>query len=180
MTLIQIVILAFALALDAMLVSFSYGLIISDKRLKNSIIMACSFGFFQFIMPLIGWILTGCIYFYINIYSKWIVFLVFLFLCFKFVYEVFSDENSIDTSCISLICLLGLSVATSIDALGAGISIKMLSSDIFIPSIIIGIVTFILSLFGFNFANILKNVNKKIVYFISAGLFLYLAISSVL
>ena len=47
-------ILALAMSIDAMIVSFSYGLIIKISRLKNSLKFGISFGLFQFIMPIFG------------------------------------------------------------------------------------------------------------------------------
>ncbi len=180
MTILEIIILAIALAIDATLVSFSYGLILTEKRVINACKMAFAFGFFQFLMPLIGWFLTGYVYEYIKNYSKWIVCAVFIFLAVKFLIEAFSKDKEETITCISLYCLLGLAVATSIDALGAGISIRLLSLNILLPAILIGIITFILSISGFGVSQIFKQLNKKIALSISALMFLYLAVKAIL
>lgn len=179
MSIFEIIILGFALALDALLVSFSYGLILNKNRFHNSLKLAFSFGFFQFFMPILGWWLTGYIYNYLKIYSKWIVFVVFLVLSLKFLKEAFSKEdNAIPNECISLTCLLCLAVATSIDALGAGVSIKFLNISIIFPSVVIGLITFVLSAIGFFMACIFKFIGKKYIEIIGAVLLMYLAIKA--
>lgn len=179
MSIFEIIILSFALALDAMLVSFSYGLIINKNRLNNSLKLACSFGFFQFFMPVLGWWLTGYVYNYLKIYSKWIVFIVFLILGFKFLKEAFSQEDDeLQNECISLACLLCLAIATSIDALGAGVSIKFLNTSIILPSVLIGLITSVLSIIGFFMACIFNFIGKKYIEIVGAVLLMYLAVKA--
>ena len=129
MTNYEILILAFALSLDALIVSFSYGLTINKDRYKNSIILALSFGFFQFVMPIIGWYLSSFVYSILEIFSKWIVFTIFIVLAIKFVKGAVSKEE-FKITCLTLKCLLFLAIATSIDALGAGVSLKFVKIEI--------------------------------------------------
>lgn len=180
MNIFEIVILSLALALDAMIVSFSYGLIVNKNRLYNSLKLSAAFGFFQFFMPVTGWWLTGYIYNYLKMYSKWIVFIVFLVLGLKFLKEAFStQEDDIQSSCISVVCLFCLALATSIDALGAGVSIKFLDTSIVLPSLLIGLITFVLSVFGFWITSIFKFVNKKYIDIIGAALLIYLSVKAI-
>ena len=179
MTNYEILILAFALSLDALIVSFSYGLMLNKNRYKSSIILAFSFSFFQFIMPIIGWYLSSYVYSLLEIFSKWIVFLIFMALALKFIKSAFSKEE-FKITCLTLKCLLFLAVATSIDALGAGISLKFINAEIMKSSIIIGIVTFINSYAGFWIANIFKKIQSKYIEIIGAFLLLYLAIKAII
>ena len=178
MNIYEIIILSLALALDAMVVSFSYGLIISIHRLKNSLKLAVSFGFFQALMPVIGWFLANFVYNQLKDFSKYIVFTVFIILALKFLKETFSKEETADTNCISLLCLFCLSIATSIDALGAGISLRLLNTEIWMPIVLIGTITFILSLTGFWFAAIFRKLNSKLLKILAVCIFVYLAIKS--
>ncbi len=180
MNFIEILILSVALALDALIVSFSYGIIIKEQRIYNALKLAFAFGFFQFFMPVLGWNFTGLIYSYIKDYSKWIVFLVFLFLGIKFFKGAFEEKETANTSCISFTCLLCLAVATSIDAFGAGVSVKCLNTSILFPALLIGIITFILSLSGFFSACCLKNFPSKYVEITGALLLIYLAIKNII
>ena len=178
MSIYEIIVLSVALALDAMVVSFSYGLVLLEQRLKNSLKLSGAFGFFQFIMPVIGWFLADWVYKYIKDYAKYIVFAVFIFLAVKFIKEAFSKENAVNKECISLLCLFTLAVATSIDALGAGISIRLLNTNIWFPALLIGIITSALSIFGFWFAVIFRRVNTSILKIIAGLLFVYLAVKA--
>ncbi len=178
MNLSEIIILAAVLAIDAMLVSFSYGLVISEKRGKNSLIMASSFAFFQFLMPLIGWGLANSVYVYLKAYSRWIVFAVFMFLGLKFLFETFKTEEKVEIKCISFLCLISLAIATSIDAMGAGVTIRLCDADIWLLSFLTCIITFSLSLFGFYVSSLMKNINSKLIGVIAALLFFYLAIKA--
>ena len=150
MTLIEIIFLAVALSLDATVVSFSQGLIFTKNKRKNSLLLAFFFGFFQFLMPVIGFFCSMSIYNYLKVINVWIVFTIFMILGIKFIKEAF-DENDekAEVCCLSLGCLITLAIATSIDALGAGVSLCFAHADIWIASILIGIITFINSLIGF-------------------------------
>ena len=59
MSYISIILLAIALSIDASVVSFSYGITFTQKRLKNALSLAICTGLFQGIMPTIGYYLTG-------------------------------------------------------------------------------------------------------------------------
>ena len=171
-------ILAVALSMDALTVSFSYGSHWCGTKFLNALKFAFAFGFFQFIMPVLGWHFTGLIYSYIKLYSKIIVFLVFLFLGLKFLQEAFSKKIQDEISCISFLCLISLALATSIDAFGAGVSLKLLNSSLISSAGLIGITTFILSFLGFISACYLKKISSKLIEIIGAVLLIYLAFKS--
>lgn len=180
MKILDIIILAFALSLDAMIVCFSYGLIACSKKLKNSIALAGFCGFFQFLMPIIGYYLSSFVYTQLKSFSKWIVFIVFIYLAFKFIKNAINKQEENTIACISLLCLLGIALATSMDALGAGISIRFTGEVILKPSLIIGILTFINSFLGFWIASLFKKIPTKYIEITGAVLLIYLAISAIL
>ena len=181
MTEIEIIVLSIALALDAMLVSFSYGLIINQRRTYNSLLLAASFGFFQFLMPIIGFYLTGLFVSKLEIYSKWIVFVIFMVLGVKFLKEALEKKNDEpEIQCIGVLCILCLAVATSIDALGAGVSLKLTKTNLLFSVIQIGIITFFLSMFGFWMTKIFSKIPSKYIGVTGSFLLIYLAIKSIL
>ena len=180
MTLIEILILSVAMAIDALIVSFSFGLILDKRRLFYSLLLAVSFGFFQFLMPILGWGLSTVVYDFLSMYSKFVVFVVFMMLGIKFLKDSFENEEQAKISCLSVACIVGLSFATSIDALAAGVSIKFKDMGILFPSISIGIITLVLSFFGFWSTKIFKKLPKKIVGCFGALLLIYLAIKAIL
>ncbi len=180
MSFIEIIILSIALAIDAMLVCFSYGLIIDKNKLLNSVIMSLSFGFFQFLMPVIGWHVSEIFYSKLYLYSNLVVFLIFTFLGIKFIKNAFEKKKSENINCISFFCVMGLAFATSVDALGAGISIKFMNMEILYPSITIGIITLIISLFGFWITEIFKKMPSKYVEIAGGLLLIFLAVKTLI
>lgn len=180
MSYLDIFILAIALSIDACVVSFSNGLIFTHNQKKNSLILAFSVGFFQFLMPLIGGSFTGLVSKYVEPYSAWLVFAIFTILGLKFIKDAFKEktqEKLICYFCFSYI--LTVSLATSIDALAAGVSMALFGIKILIPAIIIGIVTFINSLLGFWAGNFFKKFPTKNLE-ISGGIILILLAFKVL
>ena len=180
MTLYEIFILAVAMAIDCTVVSFSYSLILNRNRFANSILFALVFGFFQGLMPIIGYFLTGFVYGRLEAYSKWIVFTIFMFLAYKFLKDSFSKEEKISISCVTVGCLFGLAIATSIDALGAGVSLRFSGVNIWFTAAVITSVTAVMSFIGFWTANLFKKLPSKYMEITGAILFVYLAIKSVL
>ena len=88
----EIILLALALSIDASVVSFSYGITFNQNRLKTALLLAIFTGFFQGLMPCIGYFLTTFVKSYIAPYASAIVFTIFVFLGLKFIKEAF-DKN---------------------------------------------------------------------------------------
>lgn len=150
MSIFDILILAIALSMDACIVSFSNGLIFTQNKKVNSFILAASVGFFQFFMPIIGFFAAQSVSQYVDAYDHWIVFGIFILLGAKFIKDSFKEEKEEKINCYMCFkYIFVVSVATSIDALGAGVSIAFTKTQIWFPAIIIGVVTFINSLLGF-------------------------------
>lgn len=161
MNLIEVIFLGLALGIDCCVVSFSQGLIFTSNRLKNSLMLALTMGFFQGAMPAIGYFGTGLISRYIESFSHWIVFIIFAALGIKFIIEAFQAKDDEKVCCIGLKCLITLAIATSIDALAAGISLNLSGTKILIPVLIIGAASFFMSLFGFWIGNCFKKFPSK-------------------
>lgn len=160
MTSLEIFLLALALSVDACVVSFSYGLSFNENRFKNALLLASFTGFFQGLMPAIGYYLTTFIKSYISPYASFIVFTIFLFLGIKFIKEAF-DTQKAKPCCIGITCLLLIGIATSIDAFSAGISLSLYGNQILKPALLITFITFINSILGFKLGGKLKNLPTK-------------------
>ena len=170
MSYFEIFLLALALSIDACVVSFSYGLVFSEKKFKNSMLLACSTGFFQGVMPVIGYFLTGFVKAFIEPFAGLIVFLIFTYLGVKFIIEAF-EKHKEKPLCIDVKCLLLVGIATSIDAFSAGISLSLLGNKILKPAVLIAFVTFLNSSLGFYIGGKLKHLPTKPLE-ISAGILL--------
>lgn len=170
MSFIEIILLAVALAMDCFTVSIVSGLITcmdKEKVVKPTLLleraggeaswlyrMAFLFGFFQALMPLLGWL--GIIHFetYIEAYDHWIAFALLAFIGGKMIWESFGPEEEQHFNPRRLHTQLLLAVATSIDALAIGISFVCTGytvlSQLTLPLIIIGLVSFLFSIMGYH------------------------------
>ena len=168
MTYLEICFLAYALSIDACVVSFSYGLSNYDSKTRR--LLALFTGAFQGLMPVIGYYLAKLVVAYIQSYAKIIVFGIFVCLGIKFILEAFQEKNE-KRNCITFLCLFLIGIATSIDAFSAGISLLLSGNNILKPAILIALVTFINSNIGFVAGFKLKKLPSKYLA-IFAGLIL--------
>ncbi|NIM97564.1 MAG: hypothetical protein GTO24_05600 [candidate division Zixibacteria bacterium] len=149
MHLVTATFLAFGLAMDAFAVSISSGITIRNPRIENALKIAIFFGAFQAFMPVIGWLAGLGLRELISEVDHWIAFGLLSLIGCRMIYEstkVRSERKILNP--LSLGVLLVLSVATSIDALAAGVSLAFLEIPILFTVIIIGAVTLILSFVG--------------------------------
>lgn len=179
MTLAGIILLAIALSIDACAVSFAHGLIMHENRVKNALLLAVFTGMAQALMPLIGYFVTQPFYKTIEPVGKWIVFSIFLYLGIKIIQEAFEKDKEVPL-CLSISCLFMIAIATSIDALAAGVTLALTSSKILFSSIIIGCTTFIFSIFGFTSGCFLKKFPTMYLEIFAGIILILLALKSIL
>jgi putative Mn2+ efflux pump MntP len=149
MDILNIIVIALGLAMDAFAVSITSGLTIKKLKIKHAFKIALFFGLFQAFMPIVGWLAGLSLRDFIVSIDHWVAFILLAFIGCKMIYESIkmeSTERKINP--LNTYILLMLSLATSIDALAIGISFAFLTISIVTPVIIIGIVTFLLSFFG--------------------------------
>ncbi len=147
------VLIAFSLAIDAFAVSIANGITITHQRNRAALLMASFFGAFQMFMPIVGWLAGLSLAELITGIDHWIAFALLTFIGSKMIYDSTREKAQKTQNRLNFISLLTLSVATSIDALAIGLSFAFLEINIAAPIIVIGIVTFTLSLMGFFFGN---------------------------
>lgn len=179
MDIVDIILLSIALGMDCLVVSFSQGLIFRAKKKRNALKLAVTMGLFQGLMPVIGYVATDKIHHFIVPYSKWIVFTLFLVLGLHFIFEAFSKTEKEQIECIGLKCLITFGIATSIDALIAGAPIKLTASNLSVCCLTIGIISFIMSLFGFWVGNFVKNIPSKYLQITGGIVLIILAIKNI-
>jgi manganese efflux pump family protein len=149
MDLISIIAVGIGLSMDALAVAVTSGFSVKKFRLHNALAMAFSFGFFQAIMPVIGWAAGMSVHSYIENFDHWVAFILLVIIGIKMIYESRTpDGEKTARQQIGFSELMVLSVATSIDALAVGISFSMLKIEIATPALIIGGITFTISLIG--------------------------------
>ncbi|MBP7211836.1 manganese efflux pump [bacterium] len=181
MSILEIFILAVALSIDACVVSFSQGLIFTHNRVKNSFLLALAVGFFQFFMPVLGGVGVSFVQKIIEPFAPYIVFTIFLILGLKFIKDALDgEEEQKSVKCdLGVKYIIAVAVATSIDALAAGVNIRLSSPDLIFPSVIIGIVTFINSLLGFWSGQFFKHFPSKNLEISGGVILILLAIKAI-
>ena len=159
MNLLDIILLAVALAMDCFTVSIVSGVICSKESGVRSqekvgcLRMAFLFGFFQALMPLIGWLGISHFQSYMEAYDHWIAFALLALIGGKMIWESFGPEEQQHFNPRRLRTQLLLAIATSIDALAVGISLACTGyerlSQLTLPLAIIGVVSFLFSIVGY-------------------------------
>jgi manganese efflux pump family protein len=145
---IEVLILAAALSMDAFAVSIGLG---SKHKIKTTILALMAgiyFGLFQGLMPLVGYLGGKGILGWVESYAPWIAFLLLLMIGAKMIYESFAEGIEEDIAIITHRVMLMLAIATSIDAMAAGFSLTLLEVNPFMACAIIGITTFCFSWVG--------------------------------
>ncbi len=146
---IETLLLSVGLALDAFAVSLSVGASIKTRTWHDLFRLPFHFGLFQFLMPVIGWYLGSTVEPLISEVDHWIALILLVTIGTRMIKSALSNKEEILKSDPSRgMSLIVLSVATSIDALTVGFSLALLQYNIWFPSILIGIITALLSLFG--------------------------------
>ena len=156
MNLLEIILIALGLSMDAFAVSITLGLSVQKPRPKEILLPGIFFGFFQALMPTIGYF--AGIYFSAKIqdFDHWIAFVLLGIIGGKMMKESFSkkDEDSVNENAFQLIKLLVLAIATSIDALAVGITFAFFKVNIVQASLLIGLITFFIAMVGVKIGNV--------------------------
>lgn len=151
------VLLAFALSMDAFAVAITNGICVKDVRIKDALKIGIVFGFFQGLMPVIGWFIGSGLNNIISKYDQWVAFIMLAFIGGKMIYSAVKGpaQGLEGESCptdsrkmLSFKVVVVMGIATSLDALAAGISLAMTGVNIFYSAAIIAIITFVMSFFG--------------------------------
>lgn len=161
MDIVSIIFIAVGLAMDAFAVSITSGIAIRKLKVNHAVRIALFFGSFQAIMPVLGWLSGLTLKGFISSVDHWIAFGLLSFIGCKMIYESFKVEEGDRTSPLNIGILLILSIATSIDALAIGISFAFLGISIVTPVIVIGAITFVLSLSGVFIGNKFGHLFEK-------------------
>jgi len=158
---IATIFIAAALAMDSFSVAITYGLATKTFKTTKAIKISAFFGFFQAIMPIIGWYTGFHILDLISQVDHWVAFILLAFIGSRMIYESIKKQPRSLINSYNTKVLLILSIATSIDALAVGLSFSIMNISIITLATATGVVTFTLSLLGVylgrRFGGILKN-----------------------
>ncbi len=154
MSIIEIILLAIALAMDCFAVSIASGVIVR-RPLDIIIVRMCLlFGLFQAAMPFFGWLCVNSFSSRIGDVAPWIAFALLFYLGVKMIRDAVKKDDCEAFNPLHLRCQLVLAVATSIDAFAVGVSLSCIGyttmPQLIFPLTIIGIASLLLAMFGYS------------------------------
>lgn len=147
MSFVEILLTAIGLSMDAFAVSVCKGLSIRNVRISHMLTAGIWFGFFQGLMPALGFYAGELFYTFVSSFSHWIAFVLLSVIGVNMILEAGKEEEALNHSMAPL-TMLTLAVATSIDAFAVGTSLALLDTPLFPAVLIIGCTTFLISSAG--------------------------------
>jgi len=162
MGVLELLLLAVGLAMDAFAVAICKGLASPRITLKNALTVGLWFGGFQALMPTIGYLVGSRFAKYIVAFDHWIVLFLLVFIGGNMIREALTGEDEDVDASMGFQAMLLLALATSIDALAAGITFAFLPDTNIVLSIAaIGVITCVISMFGFKIGNVFGSRYKS-------------------
>ncbi len=157
------ILLGVGLAMDAFSVSMANGLNEPTMKKNRMSMIAGVFAFFQFLMPMIGWICVHTIVQYFQMFEKfvpWIALFLLLYIGGSMLMEGIKGGEEEELKGVGFKALMIQGVATSIDALSVGFTIADYGLFMaFVCSVIIAVVTFFICMGGLQIG---KTVGTKL------------------
>ena len=148
-SMVSILLIGISLSMDALAISIASGMTLKPFRLRYALWMGLYFGFFQFMMPLLGWLLGSGVKSYVDAWGPYISFFLLAFIGGKMLADGLRPGEEEGMHTLSHPRLLTMAVATSIDALAVGVSFAFQEDLRLLPAcLLIGCVTFTISFSG--------------------------------
>jgi len=161
MTFIELLLIAIGLSMDAFSVSICKGL--TTKRFSWRMALLCGlwFGFFQALMPVIGYFLGAQFQELIEAYDHWIAFGLLFLIGANMIREALSKKEESANGDLDVKTMFLLAIATSIDALAVGVSFACIQVKLWSSVLIIGLTTFLFSVLGVKIGNVFGSKYEK-------------------
>ena len=139
---LDVLIIALALAMDAAAVSLGAASAGYAGNRRAVFRLAFHFGLFQALMPLLGFFLGISFVSYVQAFANWVAFALLLFVGGRMVISgLDKSDETIQKDPSRGMTMVALSIAVSIDAMAVGISFALMGVKIWVPVLIIGLVT---------------------------------------
>ena len=134
--------------MDAFAVSIGLGAKQHKSLLKVALLCGGYFGFFQGVMPLIGYLGGMGLLSWVEGFKHWLAFLLLFGIGAKMIYESYSHDADVKTHRLThkIMCLLA--IATSLDAMAAGFTLNLMVIEPIVACFFIGLITAIMSFVG--------------------------------
>jgi len=148
--------------MDALAVSLANGLALRPFKPKYAFLMGAYFGFFQFIMPIIGFFVGNAVSGKVQAFGSYISFFLLAFIGIKMILDsIKSTDKEHGMSSLSHKRLFASAVATSIDALAVGVSFAFMRVELIPSCLLIGATTFVISTVSAFIGSRFSNVSGK-------------------
>lgn len=161
MSFVEVLLIGIGLSMDAFSVSVCKGLTTKKFSWKMALTCGLWFGFFQALMPLIGYFLGSQFEQYITAVDHWIAFGLLFLIGANMIREAFSKEEEPSDSSLDFKTMLLLAIATSIDALAVGVSFACIRVRLWSSVLVIGLTTFAFSVLGVKIGNVFGSKFEK-------------------
>jgi putative Mn2+ efflux pump MntP len=181
MKLFEIVLIAVGLSMDAFAVSITLGLSVEKPKTREILTPGIFFGFFQALMPIAGYFAGFYFASKVEEFAPWIAFVLLGVIGGNMIKESLSKkEEEPNENSFQFMKMLVLAIATSIDALAVGVTFAFFRINIYKAAIIIGLITFFLSISGVKIGNIFGTRFKSKAEFIGGAVLVLLGIKIVI
>lgn len=173
---LYILLICIAVSLDAFSVSITNGLVLNNLNIKSISRISGLYALFQVLMPLIGYILGNG---FNNIISKFdhvIIFIILTWIGISMIKE--SDEDGFNDLKLKTLIISG--IATSLDALAAGVTFSLLKVNMLLVELTIFIITFVLCSIGVIIGNKLSDKNSNLARVIGGIILIFMGLRSLL
>ncbi len=162
MEIVELLIIAVGVSMDAFAVSICKGLSVRNLRPKHAGMTALWFGGFQALMPLIGFYLGVSFADLVSSVDHWIAFILLGIIGGNMLKESFQKDDDVNVSPdFSFRTMFAMAVATSIDALAIGVSFAFLNVNIWKAILFIGLTTGLFSAVGVYIGNMFGSRYKS-------------------
>lgn len=153
MDLLTLILIAFGLSADAFAVAVTNGMCSSKITKKNAFATALTFGLFQALMPVAGFLLGRTFSEFVSRFQHWVALFLLSFIGINMISDAVRERRNLEECCVTKNIftaknLILQGIATSIDALAAGVSFAIMENNILYASLLIGIITFVCCSFG--------------------------------
>jgi putative Mn2+ efflux pump MntP len=148
----SLILLSIGLAMDAFSIAIVSCFGLGKMKLADSLKVSSSFGVAHIIMPVLGWFLGSTVVTFIQRWDHWLAFILLAYVGGRMLKEGLSEDiKAIEASnLLEFKSLIMFTVAVSIDALAVGLSFSLQGLSIWIPSVFMGLGTFIFTFIGLN------------------------------
>ena len=163
MDFLELLLIAVGLSMDAFSVSICKGLTTKRFSWRMAIICALWFGFFQALMPTIGYFLGAQFQEMIEAYDHWIAFGLLFLIGANMIREAVwgKKEEGENSGALDFKTMFLLAIATSIDALAVGVSFACIQVKLWSSVLVIGLTTFVFSVLGVKIGNVFGSKYEK-------------------